>query len=66
MLQLCVDEDEDSSYVIGALAISTIDEGVIAGMDGKPSVVGGVGSKETGLSSWQVRCFSFVNTTCSM
>ena len=55
MLRLCVDEEEDSSYVIVALAISTIDEGIIAGMDGQSSVVGG---KETaGLSSWQVRCF---------
>lgn len=58
MLRLSVDETEDCTYVLGALAISAIDESFITGGGGG----GGVGlqsdavGKKGNLSSWQVHC----------
>jgi len=53
MLRLSVDETEDCTYVLGALAISAIDERIGGG--GIVLQSDAVGKKGS-LSSWQVLC----------
>lgn len=53
MLRLSVDETEDCTYVLGALAISAIDERVGGGGVGVQADAVG---KKGNLSSWQVLC----------
>jgi len=52
MLRLSVDETEDCTYVLGALAISAIDERVGGAVGLQADAVG----KKGNLSSWQVKC----------
>ena len=53
MLRLSVDETEDCTYVLGALAISAIDERVGGGVGVQADAAG---NKKGNLSSWQVQC----------
>lgn len=56
MLRLSVDESEDCTYVLGALAISAIDDSFSTGGGGGMGLQADAVGKKGNLSSWQVQC----------